>query len=105
MENVSIWEQLVDRKQEFVGKILIDYGDSFDQANGLVGRGGAITIITDMTLKSNGPDSKYFSVIGKDFTCGVDIGHGSVTTDEKVLIVYGYGGHRWTIETAVMEEP
>ncbi len=95
----TIWEQLVDRKSEFIGKRLQDFGDSMDRSMGLAGEGGETTIIEDLQYQQ---EASYncFEVVGKDFTCSFNTKYGGVGGGEPGwLTFYGYGGHKWRIET------
>ncbi len=86
-----MWSQFIERKKEWLGGILEDHD------MGMV----ITTEITDITLKPNGEDSAYFSVEGKNFTCGFDVGHGGIGPGEEGwLTFYGYAGHKWRIKIA-----
>lgn len=90
------WQNLIDDKDtKWVGGVLEEEDGGF-----CVGKNSASrTEITSITLKPNGTDSAYFTVEGKDFSCGFDVGHGGVTPGEEGwLTFYGYGGHRWRIK-------
>jgi hypothetical protein len=91
-----MWGQFVAKKEQFIGGILQDSGDSMDRRMGLP---AGETVITDIALRPNGVDSAFFEVVGKDFTCGFDVGHGGVTAGEEGWITFsGYGGHTWRIK-------
>lgn len=91
-----MWEQFVEKQQEWIGGTLEDSGDSMDKAMGL---GGMSTIITSIELKPNGETSAFFSVEGKDFGCGFDVRSGGITAGEEGWITFsGYGGHTWRIK-------
>lgn len=91
-----MWSQFVEKKEEFIGGILEDFGDSFDKA---LGYKGAVTKIADITLVPNGKDSASFSVEGKDFGCGFDVRYGGITGGESGYITFsGYGGHLFRIK-------
>ena len=91
-----LWSQFVEGKEKWIGGTLEDRGDSMDRALGLEGGG---TEITDITLEPNGKDSAAFSVDGKDFSCGGDVGYLGITGGEKGWITFsGYGGHTWRIK-------
>lgn len=93
-----IWSQFVKRKQEWIGGILEDFGDSDDRAIGIT---AIQTKITDIKLEPNGDESAFFSVDGENFGCGFDIRSGVISGDqEKPWITFsGYGGHKWRIRT------
>lgn len=91
-----LWSQFEDRKKEWIGGVLEDFGDSFDN---LLGFKGGLTEITDITLEPNGKESASFSVEGKDFSCGFDVKVGGVIGGEEGWITFsGYGGHTWRIK-------
>lgn len=91
-----LWSQFIERKDEWIGGILEDSGDSFDRKMGMK---NSQTIITDINLKPNGKNSAFFEVEGKDFGCGFDVQHGGITAgEEDWLTFYGYGGHSWRIK-------
>ena len=97
-----LWSQFVDRKQEWIGGILQDQGDSMDRALKLTDGSWISTEITDVKLEANGKDSAMFYVDGKDFGCGFDVGVGGVTGGEEGWITFsGYGGHTWRIKQKV----
>ena len=86
------WGQFVERKEEFIGRTLEDYDMGMS----------ASTVVTDITLEENGKESAYFSIHGKDFSCGFDVRHGGIsgkkTTEEADAIVFsGYGGHKFIV--------
>lgn len=84
-----LWSQFIERKQEWIGGILEDWDMGVH----------ATTEIVDIELQPNGPDSAFFRVVGKDFSCGFDVGHGGITNGEEGFITfYGYGGHKWRIK-------
>lgn len=94
-----LWSQFVERKHEWIGGLLQDQGDRMDMALGLVDGGWASTEITDITLTPNGPEHAFFSVHGKDFTCGFSTSVGGVIGGEKGWLTFsGYGGHTWRIK-------
>ena len=98
-----LWSQFVERKEEWIGGTLQDFGDTMDIA---MGYNGGVTEITDITLEPNGKDSTFFSVHGKDFGCGFDVEVGGVTGMDELahfdtglwLTFRGYGGHKWRIK-------
>jgi hypothetical protein len=98
-----LWSQFVERKEEWIGGRLEDFGDSFDN---LVGMAKAMpTEITDIILKPNGETSAMFSVEGKDFSCGFDVHSGGVVAGAEGWITFsGYGGHVWRIKQKEKEK-
>ena len=89
-----LWSQFVERKNEWIGGILQDFGDSEDLE--------ATTKITDITLEPNGEDSAYFSVDGENFGCGFDTEVGGMIGGEKGWITFnGYGNHKWRIKSII----
>jgi hypothetical protein len=64
----SIWEQFVKKKERWIG------GKMQDFEYGVID-----TEITDMTLKPSGQDSMFFSVEGKDFSCGFNVRYGGIS--------------------------
>lgn len=90
-----MWGQLVERKEDFIGGVLEDFGDSFDRSIGTI---PMITKITNIILRPNGEDSAFFEVCGEDFTCGFDVQYGGLADgDNDWLTFIGYGGHEWRI--------
>jgi hypothetical protein len=93
-----MWEQFVEKKNEFIGGILEDFGDSLDRTLMDAEEETHHTEITDIELRPNGKDSAFFEIIGKDFGCGFDVAHGGITAGEKDWITFsGYGGHEFRI--------
>ena len=91
------WGQFIEKKEEFIGGVLEDSGDTMDRA--LFGVEPMKTTITNIELLPNGDDSAYFSVEGEDFGCGFDVEHGGVTAGEEGWITFsGYGGHTWRMK-------
>ena len=96
-----LWGQFVERKEEWIGGLLLDEGDSMDRA--LCGENSVATEITDITLEPNGDDSAFFSVEGKDYGCGFDVSVGGISGVQVKtgwLTLCGYGGHTWHIKKA-----
>ncbi len=85
-----LWSQFVERKDEWIGGVLEDHDMELCMK----------TVITDIVLKPNGDDSAFFSVEGKDFTCGFDVSVGGIggEQEEPWLTFSGYAGHRWRIK-------
>jgi len=93
----SLWGQFVEKQDEFVGGTLQDNGDSMDKA--IFGNVSITTTITGIELTPNGDDSAFFSVKGKDFSCGFDVKYGGVIGGEEGWITFsGYSGHTWRIK-------
>ena len=92
-----LWNQFVERKDEWIGGTLHEDGDSMDRAMGL---DPMTTTITDIVLKPNGEESAYFGVVGEDFECGFDVGHGGLgpAYDDDWFTFVGYMGHSWRIK-------
>jgi len=88
-----LWSQFVDHKHEYIGGILQEFQNPDEDGN-LVE-----TEITDVILQPNGNDSAYFSVIGKDFSCGFDCQYGGIVSGEEGWITFeGFAEHRWRIK-------
>lgn len=92
-----LWGQFVERKKEWIGGKLQDFGDTMDSVLGLPEI--AETTITDIKLEPNGDDSAFFSVVGADYICGFDVKHGGIApvADQNWLTFSGYGGHKWRV--------
>ena len=94
-----LWSQFVERKEEWIGGVLQDKGDSMDVAIGLTDGGWHETEITDIDLRPNGKTSAYFSVTGKNFSCGGSTEVlGIIGGEEGWITLSGYGGHTWRIK-------
>jgi len=92
-----LWNQFIEKKDQFIGGVMEDDGDSMDRAMGLE---QLITEITDIQLVPNGEESAMFQVVGKDFTCGFDVEFGGVGAGKEGYVTFrGYGGHTWRIKT------
>jgi len=92
-----MWSQLVAKKNEFIGGILEDSGDSLDRR---LGAKPMQTIITDVVLRANGKDSAWFEFTGLLFSCGFDVHHGGISKGESGWLTFsGYGGHSWRVKT------
>ena len=92
-----MWQGIIDKKERFIGRKLIDKGDSFER---LMGSKAMETPIVDISLKPNGEDSAFFTVHGIDFNCGFDVQVGGIVAgDEGYLTFSGYGGHVFMIES------
>ena len=94
-----LWSQFVERKDEWIGGVLQDFGDSIDTKLGLAKEGGVSTVIIDVTLEPSGEDSAFFSFEGEDFSCGFSVKHGGVVGGEEGWITFsGGGGHKWRVK-------
>lgn len=94
-----LWSQFIERKAEWIGGILEDFGDAIDRS---LGAQKIQTEITDIRLEPNGKDSAFFSVDGKDFSCGFDVSVGGVIGGEDGWLTFsGYGGYKWRIRNDV----
>ena len=92
-----LWSQFVERKDEWIGGILEEIGDSFPMMFD-VGN-NPMTEITDITLLPNGSESAMFHVAGELFSCGGDVSCLGIVGGEKGWITLsGYGGHTWRIK-------
>lgn len=93
-KHYPLWQQFVDRKNEFIGGTLQDMDQSWpsDGSN-------PKTIIEDIVLRPNGKEWAFFEVIGKDFGCGFCVTVGGVVPGEDGWITFmGYQGHTWRIK-------
>jgi len=85
-----LWSQFVERQNEWVGGILEDHDEMMSGKTEIVG----------ITLNPNGKDSAFFSVDGKEFSCGFDVECGGITAGEEGWITFsGYAGHSWRIKS------
>jgi len=90
IKHYPMWEQFVEKQNDFIGCLLEDNDCGMS----------AITKITGISLKPNGPDSAFFSIDGEDFSCGFDVQHGGITGGAKGYLTFsGYGGHSFRIKT------
>lgn len=93
-----LWQQFVDRQNEWIGGILEDEGDSMDRR---MGAQPMKTIIKEIVLKENGIDSAWFGVEGEKFGCGFDVQHGGISGnqsgDSNSITFSGFGDHTWRI--------
>ena len=92
-----MWSQFVENKSKWVGGVLQDLEKYMYSGKGM---GIPKTIIIDIELIPNGDNNAYFSVIGKDFSCGFDVEFGGISSrSEKGWITFiGYMGHEWRIK-------
>ena len=87
-----LWSQFVERKNEWIGGTLQDFGDSFSHYD-------IKTEIIDVSLEPNGNASAIFCVIGKDFNCAFDVRHGGIKAGEEGWITFEeYAGNTWRIK-------
>jgi len=97
-KHYPLWGQFVERKEEWLGGTLEDFGDGMDRAMGFKGARG---IITDIVLRPNGKDSAYFEVSSDGWGCGFDVKVGGISGDpnnkDGWITFSGYGGHTWRI--------
>jgi hypothetical protein len=101
-KHYPLWSQFVDRKDEWIGGELVDLGDGMDKILGIM-QEPMRTTITGITLDPNGSDSAFFSIVGKDFTCGFDVHHGGIPNEQEGdgwLVFSGYGGARFMARRA-----
>ena len=97
-KSYPLWGQFVEKKQEWIGGWIEDFGDRIDK---IIFDGEIMkTVITDVILRPNG-NSAYFEVVGKEFSCGFGVEYGGIIggePDGKNWITFsGYGGHQWRI--------
>jgi len=91
-----LWNQFVEKQNEWIGGVLEDYGDAMDRR---FGAGKMSTEITGIALRPNGEDSAYFEVCGMGFSCGFDVAYGGIGAGEQGWITFGgYGGHKFRIK-------
>lgn len=96
----TIWEQLLAKKHEFIGGLLIDLDN--DPLGRPMPAGGFRTTITDITLTPPKPGAvygPYFEVHGADFICGGATAFLAVEGREPLvpnaITLIGYAGHQW----------
>lgn len=95
-KHYPLWSQFVERKKEWIGGILEDFGDDMDV---MLGCKPIKTEIIDIALTPNGETSAFFGVGGKDFTCGFDVRVGGIVAGEDDWLTFsGYGNHKWRIK-------
>jgi len=94
-----LWGQFIDRKEEWIGGTLQEFGDNMDRMIHGDNMPELITTIKDIELRPNGKESAFFAVEGEAFGCGFDVGAGGITAGEDGWITFsGYGGHMWRIK-------
>lgn len=89
----SLWQQFVDKKNEWIGGTLRDMQDGTE----------AVEMITDIRLKPNGADSAFFEIVGESFSSGFDVHVGGISgrqPNSGWLRFSGYGGHEFEIRKA-----
>lgn len=101
-KHYPMWQQFIDKKEEWIGGKLIDRGDIFDVMHGMADPDDpAVTVIKDIRLKPNGKDGAFFQVEGEDFTCGGSVEYlgisGGIEVENGICLA-GYGGHKWIIQ-------
>lgn len=102
MELPENLQDVLDRKAEFIGGVLVDYGmgGSMDRVIPPP-QDGFRTTIQDIRMRPNG-ESRFFEVVGEKFTCGADVGHLSIVKSHFVpgdwfVSFRGFGGHPFVI--------
>ena len=107
MENIVVngkvypmWQQFVQKKDEWIGGILTDYGDNFDKNFYNMSEDFPMkTEITDIVLLPSSIDSAMLIFQGKDFDCGSDVQYLGIVVDKDCvgLKFEGFAGHEWSI--------
>ena len=94
-----MWQQFVQKKDEWIKGTLTDLGDKFDKMFYPAGEFPMETIITDITLTMGSPDSAILIFHGKDFDCGSDSQYLCIIPDKDCegLKFGGFAGHEWII--------
>ena len=83
-----LWSQFIEGKKQFIGKTLVDKEISEYS-----------TEVVDITLEPNGETSAFFSIVGKDFSCGFDVRFGGINSNGDGLISFsGYGSQEFYIK-------
>lgn len=93
-----LWNQFVDQQEEW------ECGTLKSEEMGQI----LETFVTGITLKPNGEDSAFFTIEGEDFSCGFDVKHGGISSDERCkdgITFKGYGDHVFWIEKPTPERP
>lgn len=95
-----LWSQFVEKKDQWIGGVLQDFGDNMDRTTGIAGAEGVVTKITDVILEPNGDKSAWFEITGEKFNCGFDVRHGGISGRQEKgwLTISGYGGHKFRIK-------
>lgn len=92
-----MYGQFVEKQSDFIGGILEDFGDAVDKWFGV--QTSKQTEIMSITLEPNGKQSAFFSVNGRDFSCGFDVRIGGIVAGEEGWITFsGYHNHQWRIK-------
>lgn len=89
----SLWQQFIDKKDQFIGCILEDHDPGFPIAE---------TVVTDIKMEKWGESTDIFTIEGKAFKCSFNVKYGGIGDgDEGWLTFYRYGGAFHRIKTAV----
>ncbi|GEM_PF-6812261 len=88
MDRQTIWEQLIAKKDDFIGGTLEDFGDD-------EGDVPFETTIIDMRFE----DNSFFRICGEKFDCGFATQYGGIIGGSDGWTEFaGYGGHRFRIK-------
>ena len=102
MNRQTIYEQIVERKQEWIGGELQEMTDSYPR---VIEGCSPKTKITNITLIDNGGNYPFFMIHGESYDCVFSIDVGGVTgksgMEEGWLYFSGYGGHEFRIKQAL----
>lgn len=92
-----LWGRFIDRKEEWLGGTLEDFGDSFDRR---MGYKGTIAMITNITLVPNGEEHAFFEIHTDKGGFGFSTSVGGIGGDQEEpwLTFSGYGGHKFRIK-------
>lgn len=95
-----LWSQFVEKKKQWIGGVLQDFGDRMDRLLKIADKNGMTTIITDIKLEPNGEESVWFEITGEKFNCGFDVGHGGINGHQEKgwLTFSGYDSHKFRIK-------
>ena len=104
MDRQTIYEQMVEKKQEWIGGELQELTDSYPR---VIDGCSPKTKIIDITLTDNGGNYPFFMIHGENYDCGfaTDVGGvmGMPGMEEGWLCFSGYGGHEFRIKQALKE--
>jgi hypothetical protein len=94
-----LWSQFIEQKQKWIGGTLVETGDKM--LSRLIGTKPMQTRIIDIVLRENGTDSAWFEIVGKDFSCGSDVHHLSIPSDQdgNPWLTFECCGNRFKIAT------
>ncbi len=97
-KDYPLWGQFIDKKQEWIGGVLEDFGDSMDRQMGIDEK--TVATITDITLVPNGEEHAFFEVQTDKGGFGFSTSVGGIGGDQEEpwLAFSGYGGHRFRIK-------